>query len=257
MARDAEGGMLDGEESSDLRSLRQWTTACETHSWRGEPSAYPTIAVQHVALRCTFDPRLVLLQEPTSARARSYRLLRHRLLSSSDPRIIAITSASPGEGKTTCAINLALAIAEDSLTSVLLFDANLLRPALGRILHAPPSHAFVEDTTRLASVGPPYPVFSIAGTRLHVAALPPTPFEGGRLDRTLFSLALSDFRRTYDYVVVDAASVLESGDMDVVGETSHGVVVATRVGYSRKADVRRAIAQLAPAVVLGTVLIDA
>src|SRR5262245_32000932 len=56
------------------------------------------------------DRRLVLLREPESASARGYRSLRHRLLAHSDPRVIAVTSAEPGEGKTSCAVNLALSL---------------------------------------------------------------------------------------------------------------------------------------------------
>jgi Mrp family chromosome partitioning ATPase len=170
---------------------------------------------------------------------------------------VAVTSASPGEGKTTCAFNLALAMAEDTMTSVLLLEANLRRPALGAALDFAPSWSFVDKMTRFRNLGPPYPVVSIPGTRLHVAALPATPPDGSRLDRTLFAVALSDLRTAYDYIVIDAASVFESGDADVVGECSNGVVLAVRAGHSRKGEARRAIAQLAPAPVLGSVLIDA
>ena len=219
-------------------------------------SSSPPIALEHVTLPDPLDPRLVILREPTSERARSYRLLRHRLLSDSDPRIIAVTSALSGEGKTTCALNLALAIAEDSMTRVLLLDANLRRPALGQLLNFAPSESLVENVTRLTNVGPPYPIVSVSGTRLHVAALRNAPLEVGRLDRTLFALVLDDLRYAYDYIVIDGAAVLESGDVDVVGECSSGVIVTARAGRSRKTDMRRAIAQLAPARVLGSVLID-
>jgi Mrp family chromosome partitioning ATPase len=245
-----------GGEDGDAR-LRLWTTGCETASWEGAREACPTVELENVALPSPLDSRLVILREPTSERARSYRLLRHKLFSHSDPRIVAITSAGAGEGKTTCALNLALAIAEDSQTRVLLLDAHLRRPALARILNFAPSESLIENITRVLNVGPPYPVVAISGTRLHVAALPEAPLKGGRLDRTLFSLALSDLRCAYDYIVIDAASVLESGDVDVVGQFSNGVIVAARAGHSRKGDVRRAIAQLAPAPVLGSVLIDA
>jgi Mrp family chromosome partitioning ATPase len=236
--------------------LTLWTTQSEELSRVIALGARPTIWLEHVSLPDTFDSRLVILNEPGSKRARSYRLLRHRLFCHADPRIVAVTSAFPGEGKTTCALNLALAMAEDTMTRVLLVDANLRRPALARIFGFTPSESLVENISRFADVAPPYPVVSISGTRLHVAALPETPLEGGRLDRTLFAVALSDLRDAYDYVVIDAASVLESGDVDVVGECSDGVIVAARAGRSRKADMRRAISQLAPAPMLGSVLID-
>ena len=249
----------DGEvEVSTRQELTLWAAACEAHvSWLVARGESPMIALEHVTLPDTLDSRLLILSEPTSDRARSYRLLRHRLFSHGDPRIIGVTSAYPGEGKTTCALNLALAIAEDAMTRVLLLEANLRRPSLGRVFNLAPSESLVENITNLAVVGPPYPVVSISGTRLHVAAIPEIPLEAGRLDRTLFAVALSDLRDAYDYIIIDSASVLESGDVDVVGECASGVIVVARAGRSRKGDMRRAIGQLAPAPVLGTVLIDA
>ena len=61
---------------------------------------------------------------------------------------------------------------------------------------------------------------------------------------------------TIEVALLAAASVLESADADVNGECANGVIVATRAGSSRRGEVRRAIEQLAPARVLGTVLID-
>src|SRR5579872_6956735 len=100
MAQDIErpsSNRAEGSEQARQR-LQLWTTACETHGWAGERSSAPTVALRHAALPSPLDSRLVLLREPTSSRARSYRLLRHKLLSDADPRIIAVTSPSPGEG---------------------------------------------------------------------------------------------------------------------------------------------------------------
>jgi Mrp family chromosome partitioning ATPase len=257
--QDDSAAAAEGRDSGERthQDLTLWTPPREALSPVGARGTGPLIELEHVTLPETLDPRLVMLSEPGSERARSYRLLRHRLFCRADPRIVAVTSAWPGEGKTTCALNLALALAEDTMTRVLLVDANLRRPALARVLGFAPSESLVENITRFADVGPPYPVASISGTRLHVAALPETPLESGRLDRTLFAVALCDLRDAYDYVVIDAGSILESADVDVVGECSSGVIVAARAGRSRKGDMRRAIAQLAPAPVLGAVLIDA
>jgi Mrp family chromosome partitioning ATPase len=216
------------------------------------------MGLEHIRLPHALDQRLVMLREPQSARARSFRLLRHRLLSRTDPRIVAVTSPRPGDGKTTCALNLALAIAEEEMVRVLLLEANLKSPCLGQVLGFEPGGSLLEDITRYTDAGPRYPVAAIYGTRLHVAAL-----RGGdvlpeaRLDRALFAIALRELRTVYDYIVIDAASVLASADADVVGECSNGVILAMRAGTSRKSDLRRAVDQLAPAPILGTVLFDA
>lgn len=215
----------------------------------------PTIALEHAELPGEPDARLVMIREPESPRARSYRALRHRLLSTPDVRVVAVTSARPGDGKTTCAANLALALAEDTMVRVLLMDANLPRPGLGSIFGFAPSQSLVDQIARFLDLSPPYPVASIAGTRVHVAALPEVPTQG-RLERSLLNGALSELRNAYDYIVIDTAAVLESADADIVGECSDAAILVARAGASRKTDMRRAIEQLAPSVVLGTVLLD-
>ena len=50
MAQEADRGRPDGEQSRALQSLRQWMTACETHHWEGERSAYPAIAIRQAKL---------------------------------------------------------------------------------------------------------------------------------------------------------------------------------------------------------------
>jgi Mrp family chromosome partitioning ATPase len=240
------------------RDLALWGQGREARSaWVAPRSLAPIITIQHVALSPPLDPRLVLMSAPTSEQARRYRLLRHRLLSQGDPRIIAVTSPWGGDGTTTCALNLALATAEDAMTRVLLLDANLRRPSLAKILRFSPTVSIIDNAVHVGCVGPPYPVVSISSTTLHAAPLPDAPFDGARLDRTLLATVLSELREAYDYIIIDAASVLESGDADVVAECSDGVIVALRAGRSKKREIQRAIAQLAPAPVLGSVLIDA
>jgi len=215
----------------------------------------PTIALEHAECPPVPDPRLVMITEPTSESARRYRALRHRLLASPDSRVIAVTSARPAEGKTTCAVNLGLALAEDTMMRVLIVDANLPRPALGTVFGFTPTESLVDRVARLMDLSPPYPVTSIGGTRVHVAALPKSSADR-RLERSLFSAALYELRNAYDYIVVDSASVLESADTDVVGECVDAVILVARAGASRKSDLRRAAEQLAPAPILGTVVID-
>jgi Mrp family chromosome partitioning ATPase len=230
---------------------RAQATAIARHAWSSK-----VFILDEVELPRQSDPRLVLLREAESPRARSYRLLKHRLFAQSDPRVIAVTSASPGEGKTTCAVNLALSLADETMARVLLVEANLRRPALGALFGYEPSESFVGRMAEYRDATPPYSVAAIIGTRLQVAALPRAVPSDARLDRMLLSVAVHELREVFDYVVIDAASVLESADADVATECADGVILAVRASHSRKSTLRRAVEQLRPARVFGTVLLD-
>jgi len=224
-----------------------------TFAWH----ASPVTVVEEVELPKRVDPRLTVLIDPGSAQARSYRLLQHRLYASRDPRVVTVTSAGSGEGKTTCAANLALVLSEETLARVLLVDANLLRPGVAELFGFDPADSFMTKLLRNEDAAPPYAVASVFGRRLQLAALQPEVTRGKRVDRALLGEALRELRRSYDYIVIDAASVLESADVNSVCQCSDGVLVAARAGRTRKSALSRSVDQLQPANVIGTVLIDA
>lgn len=227
--------------------------AITTFAWATSPVAL----IEEVERLPQLDARLVMLGTPSSPQARSYRLLRHRLFAQGDPRVIAVTSAGPAEGKTTCATNLALALSEAALSRVLLVDANLTRPGIADLFCFEPSDSFMIKLLRSEDSAPPFGVATIAGISLQLAALSASITQGKRLDRALFGEALRGLRSAYDYIVIDTASVLESADVNSVAQCADGVVMATRAGKSRKSWVSRAIRQLEPARVIGSVLLDA
>ena len=75
-----------------------------------------------------------ILKSPNSAVADAYRVLRTNLIFTSAEttgRVILVTSASPGEGKTTTLANLATALAQNG-AKVLAVDADLRRPTLNQ-----------------------------------------------------------------------------------------------------------------------------
>lgn len=226
--------------------------AITTFAWDNSPVAL----IEEVELQPDLDSRLVMLHAPGSAQATSYRLLQHRLLAQGDPHVIAVTSAEPAEGKTTCAANLALALAEAALSRVLLVDANLTRPGIAELFRFQPSDSFMLKLVRSEDATPPFGVASIGGVGLQLAGLPRGAAQGKRLDRALFAEAVRGLRSVYDYVIIDTASVLESADVHSVCQSADGVVVATRAGKSKRSRVALAIGQLEPARVIGSVLLD-
>jgi Mrp family chromosome partitioning ATPase len=216
----------------------------------------PVVIVEEVARLERVDARLCMLFAPNSSQARSYRLLQHRLLAKNDPRVIAVSGAEPGAGKTTCAANLALALSEAALSRVLLVDANLARPALGELFDFVPSDSFMIKLLRSEDCSLPLPVASVAGLNLQLAGLEPSISVGKRLDRRLFAQAIQALRASYDYIVIDTASSSESADVNDIAQCCDGVVLVARSGKTRVDALQRAAAELQPANVLGTVLLD-
>ena len=95
----------------------------------------PTLA--RVPVLTLEERKLISGQQHLSLASESYRSLRANLsfLSIDTPiRTLLVTSASPGEGKSTTAANLALALALDG-KKVILVDGDLRRPSLHRRLH--------------------------------------------------------------------------------------------------------------------------
>lgn len=224
-----------------------------------EPPVATAIDVSEFHLPKVLDARAVLLSAPASARAAAYRVLRHHLHEAGRPQIVAISSANPGEGKTTTALNLALALAETGRSRVLLAEANLRAPALAKLLGITPPWCFAEQVTaHRAQPAMPWSFTRPAGSALHIAALrpdlPPTQWT----DAPAFLFAMQQLRTSgYDHIVVDAPSVLGTADVNLIQDAVDGVLLVVRARTTRGAHLRQAVEQLRPAKVLGTVLTDA
>ena len=204
------------------------------------------------------DPRLVLLHDPDSVRAASYRVLRHRLAEQGDPRVIAVSSARASEGKTTCAANLALALGECGRARVLLIEANLRSPSLAGLFGFRPPVCFAEQLDlHREQPQEPWSVVEVGPPNLHVAAVQPGTTRP-LLDGLAFGIAIDMLRRTgYDYIVVDTAPILGSADVNLVADFVDGVVLTAWARRSSTRDLQRAVEQLSPARLLGVTLLDA
>jgi protein-tyrosine kinase len=108
----------------------------------------------------TLDPErlrragLLLPGETRTALAQSFRRIKRPLLKNAQSgdradrlSLIMVTSAVPGEGKTFCAINLALSIAAEIDTSVLLVDADVVHPDAMRRLGVEATHGLLDVLT--------------------------------------------------------------------------------------------------------------
>ena len=201
------------------------------------------------------DPRLVLLLEPYSQRSASFRVLRDNLLAKNAPRIIAVSSPEEHEGKTTCAINLALALGERPSSRVLLLEGNFYAPELAKIFHIDGSTPFAPEMNLPWLL--PYRVVEVAHG-FHVAAIvqeegePPPVFNGRWYDMVMGHLADAD----YDHLVIDAPALDGSSPvMQVVG-IAEGTLLTVRSGKATARSLRRAAEQIPRGRALGVTLMD-
>jgi Mrp family chromosome partitioning ATPase len=215
------------------------------------------IAPSVVTMPETVDPCLAMLQKDAPERAAAFRALRRRLAEQGDPRVILVTSAQDEEGKTSCAANLALAMAESGHMKVLLVEASLRRPKLAELFGFHPVHGLVAQlATHREQVGAPWHTTQIQPTGLHVLAVAPDSATDEALHGPTFSTATAGWRLAFDYVVVDGPAMLSSCDASIIHDSMDAVVVVVRSGVTRNRTLRRALDQLAADKVAGLVLMD-
>jgi Mrp family chromosome partitioning ATPase len=204
------------------------------------------------------DRRLALMIDPDSERAASFRVLRHHLLEVGRPQCVVVSSPRSGDGKTTTAINLALALAECGRAKVLLVETHLRRPQLASAFKFVPQWCFAEQlAAHRHQPNMPWSFIDIPQLWLHVAAVNPRIEKTQLLDGPAFSIALDRLRLGgYDHIVIDAPPVLGSADVNLMADAADTVLMVVRSKVSTTRDLRKAIEQLGAAKVAGTVLVE-
>lgn len=169
------------------------------------------------------------------------------------PRVILVTSSMPSEGKSTTAINTALALAETE-KSVVLIDGDLRRPSLHRYLDLVGTVGFSTILSGAVTLDDAlqktrFPFLTV----LTSGAIPPNPSEllGSQSARKL----LNDLRAKFDYVIVDTTPLLAITDAAVLAPGADGVLVMARYGHTKKEHLSHAVKNLenVGAPVLGAV----
>jgi Mrp family chromosome partitioning ATPase len=169
-----------------------------------------------------------------------------------------VSSPQQGDGKTTTAINLALALAECGRAKVLLVETHLRHPQLAGVFKFIPPWCFAEQlAAHRHQPMMPWSLVEIPQLWLHVAAVNPRIEKSQLLDGPAFAIAMERLRLGgYDHIVIDAPPVLGSADVNLMADAADAVVLALRAKRSTTRDLRRAIDQIGAAKVAGTVLVE-
>jgi Mrp family chromosome partitioning ATPase len=204
------------------------------------------------------DKRLALVSDPDGERAAAFRVLRHHLLELGRPQVVIVSSPQNGDGKTTTALNLALALAECGRAKVLLAETHVRRPQLSQAFRLVPPWCFAEQlAAHRHQPMLPWSLVEIPQLWLHVAAISPKIEKTQLLDAPAFSIAMERLRvGGYEHIVIDAPPVLGSADVNLMADAADAVVLAVRSRRSTTRDLRKAIDQIGASKVVGTVLVQ-
>jgi non-specific protein-tyrosine kinase len=175
----------------------------------------------------------------SAAGIEAYRTLRASLEASEatdglPSHVILVTGSSPAEGKSTTAANLASSLALSG-KRVILIEADLRRPALGKTLGLKPRSGGVTgvliESVRLRDALTPAPAY---GSNLHVLL---ADHQGGWI-ADLFSIPaaatmVEDARRLADYVIIDSPPLNEVVDAMPLARQADDVLMVVRLGKTR------------------------
>lgn len=156
------------------------------------------------------DEHLVGLLRPSSWEAEPYRTLRHALEQARGPDrnvVIAVSSAAPGDGKTTTTLNLAATLAEAPHAKVLVIDADLRRGSVAHLLGlngAVDTGPGVTGAVRDPSLTMADVAWSLSERPFSVVPtgpLPATPYSV--LESPRLGVLIEQARKEYEFVILD------------------------------------------------------
>lgn len=232
-------------------------------SWRRLFGKHDKVPDERYTLFAHYNPR--------SPATEAYRILRTNLKLAPERKVLLVTSAGPGEGKSTLISNLGIVIAQAGLR-VVLVSSDLRRPQLGRLFDLPRDQGLsevlrgdlaVERSIRglsdfiLGKFGYEETIKNPYLANLFVITsgkLPENPAE--LLGSANMQATLEKLRSQYDVVLVDAPPILPVADALLLAPQVDGVMLVYEVGRISRAALGRAKGQLdsVGARILGVVL---
>ena len=188
-------------------------------------------------------PKHPLLTEAGShaPRVEAFRLLRTNLQFlnlDTRPRSLVITSAVPGEGKTSTATNLAIALAQTG-QRVLLVDGDLRRPKVASVLGLERSVGLTTVLVGRSELQDSIQKHAASGIYLLASGpIPPNPTEvlQSHAAQSLFDR----LNQMFDMVIIDAPPLLPVSDAAIMARDVDGAILVVRHGKTTKEQLRQA-----------------
>jgi protein-tyrosine kinase len=194
-----------------------------------------------------------------------YREIKRKLLTNafgplastmSNSNIIMISSARPAEGKTFTAVNLALSIAAEQDKTVLLVDADVLKPNVFKTLDIEPKNGLMEYL--LGAVDDLSDIIyhtSVPKLRL-IPAGQSHHLSTELLASAVMKKTVEEFSNRYPdrVVIIDTPPLIGINETAVLANLAGQAVIVVEEGRSKLNDIQRAVERLNPDMAIGFVV---
>ena len=225
------------------------------HSSQGSSSgdASTSVLLEHVDAQLA--GKTVIDQNTSPVSREQYRRLaaalhRHRELTGL--KVLLVTSAAVGEGKTLTAANLALTLSQSYHKKVLLIDADLRRPAVQKVFCLDDGPGLGEC---LASDGNrKLPVHRVSSLLSIVTAGRPIADPISRLTSDRMRTMLEEAREAFEWIIIDTPPVALLPDANLLGAMVDGAILVIRANGPSYELVQRAVETVGREKIVGTVL---
>ena len=207
------------------------------------------------------NPLLVTLNDPLSPAAEEFRKLKSTLVNLTKEgnfkNTLLVTSAVPNEGKSITALNLAISLAQEINSTVLLVDADMRRPSIHRYLDIPNGQG-VSDCLR-GSVEVGQVILATGIGRLSVITAgsdvknPVELVTSQKMQEFIEELKLRYVDR---YVIIDAPPVLPFAETRTLGRLVDGVLFVIKERLASQRNIHDALDALSGCELIGAVYND-
>ena len=201
--------------------------------------------VVHQADSVTPSPQLLIAHDPYGRRNEAIRALRTELLLRNETRqanVLCVVSSTSGEGRSQLAAELAIAFAQLGRRT-LLVDADMRRPRQ-HILFSTSNARGLSDSLMRDERPYLYPVENLPlMSVLTSGAKPPNPLEllsSGRFERLL-----KDWKKTFEFVVIDSPPVTQCADALAIATLAGRVLFVVRAEHTLHRDTGETLRRLA------------
>jgi len=201
--------------------------------------------------------QIITLTNPRSPISESYRALRTNIeFSSIDEKlqVLMVSSAGPGEGKSTTITNLAVTFAQ-SEKKVVLIDADLRKPTAHHTFSISNRYGLSSIISQQCSLEEGIQVTDIPNLDVITSgAIPPNPAE--MMGSKRMTATIEQLRQMYDIVLIDTPPLLAVTDAQIVSTKSDGVILVVDQGKVKRDIASKAVKNLESvnARILGVVL---